>query len=280
MNQEEFVKINFGSYDVGLFRYKGFSGLGNLLCIWGEAILYAKYNNLPVLWPTWPQLSLAAFRYKRIYLHHFKNDGSYIDGFARYKAIKDSILKKRNENIHVIGPKYIYNVDFEYGQKTTEEVTFIKNKLYSIVSPNLLERLKKIEKSSEFIGVHIRRGDFLLEANLRKDSKGLHINKAVNLEWYLQAILLARDCYGNLPVICISDAKPEELKLLYSLPKFTLQKENPLVDLLSLSKATGFIASGSTFSQWIAYLGQMQTWISKELSWCDSLHISSKLIRF
>jgi hypothetical protein len=84
MRKKKVVKINFGPMDNGLFRLRGFSGLGNLLCTWGDAMLLAKRDNSEIVWPTWPQISLSAIRYKRTYFNVFRNNGKYISNLNYY----------------------------------------------------------------------------------------------------------------------------------------------------------------------------------------------------
>ena len=103
------------------------------------------------------------------------------------------------------------------------------------------------------------------------------MNRSISIDWYVTALEVARRELGNVQAICISDGSRAELEPLLARPNVTLQSENALVDLLSSSQSIGLIASGSTFSMWIAYLGQMPTWIHQNHSWCESIHKSSLL---
>ncbi|RZK10134.1 MAG: hypothetical protein EOO43_20585, partial [Flavobacterium sp.] len=106
------VKINFGPLDNGLFRLRGFSGLGNLLCTWGDAMLLAKKTNSKIVWPTWPQLSVSALKYKRTYFSVFRNNGEYLSNW-NYNLLR---IKKKVGKSDVIsfGPKIPYNVNWNY----------------------------------------------------------------------------------------------------------------------------------------------------------------------
>jgi hypothetical protein len=110
-----------------------------------------------------------------------------------------------------------------------------------------------------------------------KDGSGREVNKAIDLNWFVQAIETVRSAIGDIPVICISDAHEQELRTVLQISDVKLQCEHPIVDLMVISRACGFIASGSTFSQWIAYLGQMDTWVNKGHTWYSPDHMSHKL---
>jgi hypothetical protein len=271
-NTLKYLKIDFGPFDFGFCRLRGCSGMGNLLCTWGEAMLYAKKNNLKVIWPTWPQISFSAIKYKRMYFDVFKNDGTY---FSYWEYMSKAALSK--DSIIRYGPKIPYNVNWNNSVNNEGDAIWLREKLNSIISSRYKKRINTIDSGSSFIAIHVRRGDFLNPIQHFKDGSGRNVNKAIELNWYLNAVHVVRSKYGKLPVVCISDAKKEELKSLLDLDDVMLQVEHPIVDLLTMSKAVAFVASGSTFSQWISYFGGMETWINKDFTWYSPDYMSSKL---
>ena len=273
--REKIVKIKFSEMDNGVFRFRGFSGLGNLLCTWGEAMLLAKQNNAKIIWPTWPQLSLSALRYKRTYFKVFRNNGKYIS--ARDYFFLKTKKKISKSDIIYSGPKIPYNVNWVHSENSLKDALWLRDNLLDIVAPRFIKRIEKIQTPPMFIGLHIRRGDFLNPIQHFKDGSGRDVNKAIELSWFVQAIATVRSVLGDLPVICISDADADELKPILRLEDVQIQSEHPIVDLLTMTKASGFIASGSTFSQWISYLGGMDTWINMHHTWYSPDHLSPKL---
>ena len=157
------------------------------------------------------------------------------------------------------------------------DAIYLRQQLVSIVHPRYLKRVKEKQEPQNFIGVHVRRGDFLNSVHHFKDGGGRHVNTPIDLNWYVEAIFKARELLGDLPVICISDGTESELKDIFKLENIRIQTEHPIVDLLTVSNAAGFIASGSTFSQWISYLGQMDTWINSSHTWYGPEFLANKL---
>lgn len=101
-------------------------------------------------------------------------------------------------------------------------------------------------KHEQYIGVHVRRGDFKIT------------KQAIPTDWYIKTCQFTRNLLGNeIPIKVFSDAPASELQDLMSLPNLTLVEGNPaLLDLLMLSNSKIIIGTSmSTFSLWAAYLG-------------------------
>jgi hypothetical protein len=104
---------------------------------------------------------------------------------------------------------------------------------------------------SEFVGIHIRRGDYL---NLP------HIYDVLSPSYYQRALQEMEDVVGDLPRVLFSDDPTGAIGWLDQRIKFDEvvrpPKEVPTGDVLQLmSKSTGLVAAHSTFSWWAARIG-------------------------
>ncbi len=271
------VYVNFAPaeslhQDTGLFRFRQSIGLGNLMCSWGDAVLYATYRGLPLIWPTWPQISREAVRSGRIYARLFENDGTYIGGLARHRLIRQA-RQSDAHGVAVVGPKLPYDVDWEHGRTVAESQAILKRALHAILAPNVRRRADAVTPREPFVAVHVRRGDFNNPVHHFTDGGGQRINQPIPIEWYVEAVEQARHVTGHRRVVCISDGTDDDLAFLSRLGGVAVQRESALVDLVSMSRASAFVASGSTFSQWISYLGQMPTWTNATFAWSHNLHV-------
>ena len=93
------------------------------------------------------------------------------------------------------------------------------------------------------------------------DASALRTTSNVQLpvEWYRDILLSIRRQAGlNLRAQVFSDGDVESLRPLLGLPNVSLARpHSALYDILSLSRAAALISSGSGFSMWAAYLGQI-----------------------
>lgn len=258
--------------DNGLFRFRQCIGLGNLLCSWGDALLYASAHGLRVIWPTWPQVSREAVQSGRTYVRLFQNDGTYIHGRERSQLIRQA-QTALGRGVVAVGPKLPYDVDWVHGRGVAESHALIKPALSAILAPHVRRRADEVTPDEPFVAVHVRRGDFSNPVHHFTDGGGQRINQPIPIEWYVEAVEQARQVTGHRRVVCISDGTDDELAFLTRLDGVAVQRESALVDLVSMSRASAFVASGSTFSQWISYLGQMPTWTNTTFAWSHNLHV-------
>jgi hypothetical protein len=110
------------------------------------------------------------------------------------------------------------------------------------------------------IAVHVRRGDFTVP-QADDVTRGL-TNRQLDIHWYVSALRKVR---GGLPgtqgrTLVYSDGTDAELAPLLSEPEVTRVAMRPAIThVLAMADAQCFIASGSTFSMWASFLGQMPT---------------------
>ncbi len=110
-------------------------------------------------------------------------------------------------------------------------------------------------------------------ANHFDDDLGRGVNTPISIEWFTKMIDVVRDTAGCDRAIVISDGTDEELAELRVMSGVSIQREEALIDMMVASRAKGFVASGSTFSMWISYIGQMDTWVHPDFTWFEGLHI-------
>lgn len=215
------------------------TGLCNMLFPWARAVLYARDHALPMLAPEWVKIGrvgpwLRGERDKRYYFRQFTNDG-YVSGLKKWWALH--FEKKSVVTVRGMG---------EYFKDIKGEHLFLLDELMKIVSPRIRSALGQLP--DEFIGVHVRRGDFA------------KIGLAQSMEYYLRGIQKARQIVGKpVPTLIFSDGYKEELSAIVSQGEVTVMPPClALQDMLSLSKARVLVGTNqSTFSGWAAFLGQM-----------------------
>ena len=127
----------------------------------------------------------------------------------------------------------------------------IKNKFYELATP--------------YIGVHIRRGDFL---EFRSDDHFRYNGNTKTPDFYFIDLINSIRKYTNLiiPVKLFSDGYNAELHNILSLENIEhIENNNDMLDLLHLSKSQLIITSaGSTFSYWAAFLSNATVLIHKD----------------
>jgi hypothetical protein len=135
-----------------------------------------------------------------------------------------------------------------------------------LVCPELLRIVRPERKRaigtgfSPDIAIHVRLGDFVYGDS----SRG---NRRIDLDWYVGILRRLRENLGSMSVALFSDGTDEELAELLAIDGVRrVTFGSSIADMIGLSRARIFIASGSTFSMWASYLGQMPTvWFPKRL---------------
>jgi hypothetical protein len=249
--------------DLLLIRIGG-DGLGNLLFKWARCLAASERQGWRMIWPTWPSLKPKNWRVNpydhRTYSDLFTPNARYVTGWrkpwylARYKWIAE-------EQALATGAPPGTVVEFRGMQGKfapfRDDHALVYGELLRITRPQHLAALADPEPAP--IGIHVRRGDFVQQAShedmLRID------NSLLPLEWYMAALLAVRAAAGRaVPASVFSDGTAEELAPLLALPAVQrVDYGSGLGDMLGLSRSRLLIASGSTFSMWGSYLGQVPT---------------------
>jgi hypothetical protein len=127
--------------------------------------------------------------------------------------------------------------------------------LLKIARPQHLEAFSDPDPAP--IAIHVRRGDFVQRTHYA-DMMNTD-NSVLPLEWYIDALQAVRSVTGRAtPAYVFSDGTGDELAPLLALPAVRrMDFGSGLGDMLGLSRSRLLIASGSTFSMWGSYLGQV-----------------------
>ncbi len=242
----------------------GGPGLGNLLFPWARAKVLAQQHGHRFVPPAWPQLKLGPLVRgeldSRSYFSLFRNLSTDVRGFRRLmvlligkRILENQHLTAKDGDVIVIeGMAGMFNSILPHSE-------FLRGELIAMLQLNRLPELGIKVGASGSIAVHVRFGDF--SAVDQSASRHGESNCRQPIEWYVAAVDAARAILGeNMQVNVFSDAADGELKLLLGMSNVRRVDGNSAIeDILLISRHQLLIASGSTFSMWASFLGQMLT---------------------
>jgi len=241
-------------------------GLGNMLYPWARCFIWCQDNHVPMIAPRWTYIRIGPYlrheKDKRNYQRLFHSQG-YITGVKRLwilmfctKIPEDKVTKIIHSDLFLNSSRkkvvrFKGMRDFFTPLKSRHEDLY--RELKRITKPGLI----KSSPADQFIGIHVRRGDYSKpseEALLRAG----HPNYRIPITWYVSILNSLRSNLGHLVSYVFSDGTTDELAPLLCLPDTILiQGGSAITDLLALSSSSVMIASGSTFSMWASFLGQV-----------------------
>ena len=241
----------------GLYAYPlvGRTGLCNMLFPWARAFVFAHKHKCQIIAPQWTAYNrigpwLRRERDKRYYMGQFTNKG-YVKGLHRWFALMSNITRRIKENDwksdEIDSGIVVFRGLGNYFDDFAEDAEIVKQELLKIVSPNILQELDKLP--AEFIGVHVRAGDFV--------STGQNMP----LDYYMRGIEAARELVGAvMPVLVFSDARQGQLDCLEQLEDVMIMPPAPAIhDVLALSRSSILVGTNhSSFSEWAVFLGNMK----------------------
>ncbi|HEX3443111.1 MAG TPA: hypothetical protein VHS80_00220, partial [Chthoniobacterales bacterium] len=102
---------------------------------------------------------------------------------------------------------------------------------------------------------HVRLGDYNPSPETPSEA-----NARLPMDWYIAQLRSVLQAWPGIPIDLFSDGNDGELNELLQLPDVRRADHgDPVADLLAMTQARLLICSGSTFSAWAAFLGQMPT---------------------
>lgn len=216
------------------------TGLCNMFYPWARAVVWARDNAGAVIAPNWVQFGRLGVwvrheKDKRTYFRQFTNAG-YVTGLRKWW-----LLKCHADQIRIFSGRD----EWGWMEPVKRERDFLTDELERIVNPSVLKALECLPR--DFIGVHIRKGDFHYGDELQPD------------DYYLRAIRMALKENGtHLPVLVFSDGRDSELDFLSEIPNlWRMPQAMAVQDVLALSRAKAMVGTNhSTFSYWGAFLGR------------------------
>ncbi|MGE0325256.1 MAG: alpha-1,2-fucosyltransferase [Polyangiaceae bacterium] len=251
-------------YDLGLVRVIG-PGLGNLLFPWARAITYAERHDLPILFPTWPQVKIGSVlrreRDTRFYWDLFRSTSRYVTGTKRLALLATGkrvswSLDKEPPGKAISRPSLLTFTGMEgHFEAVLDDYALIRRELEAMSRQAQLQSV--IVSKERWVGVHVRLGDFTPPPSEQTLQYGHH-NYRIPLEWYVDRLEALRSHTGITKALVFSDGTNAELEPLLSLPHVSRSEgRSSLADMLSLARCNALVASGSTFSMWASFLGRM-----------------------
>lgn len=229
------------------------TGLGNMLLVWANALLFAKINGLPLIVSSWWGIRwgtlLRRERKRRMYRDYFietplvKRLSIRFGGFSRVDS---------NPSLSIIPADNKDAILYKFDKIITHEDMFLElypykkyitGELYAMLHPKQRDALTTC--TAPAIAVHIRRGDFKIA------------HRVTPLSYFIKAIMIIRETVkADLPVTIFTDAEAHELKELTSMEAVHTSPDKPdILDILLMSKSRFIILSqSSTFSYWSAFL--------------------------
>ena len=245
-----------GSREYGLFRVGG-SGLANLLVIWARCLVQSRRYGLKRISPTWLQIC------REQWVHNSPDKRTYHGLFA---AAPDEITGVRRLSLLATSRQV---PESQLGQPIPDGSTVVFRGIEGLLAPILpyrelvcAELLRMTcmphqralqEGFSPDVAIHVRRGDF----GSGDPTSG---NQRIDLNWYVGILRQLRERFGNLTTAVFSDGTDDELGPLLQIDGVSRTTfGQSIADILGLSRARIFIASGSTFSMWASFIGQMPT---------------------
>lgn len=243
------------------------AGLGNKILLWANALAFAKKNNLPLITTNWFSIHIGPWlrgeKSKRLYTGYFKQINLLQRLFIHVLALSKKKIKNPDFdlNVQILSNQHIivfnsykfwmhYFDNIKNHRSTIQEVFF--NQLLTAKIRNEYNAL-----APPFIGVHVRRGDFLTyQENKQFDAWNTWCTRTP-IEYFINTIQNIRAFIGKeVSVSVFSDGNKQELADLLKLNNTTLITGNKdIIDMLQLSKSKIIIPSpGSTFSLLAAFL--------------------------
>jgi hypothetical protein len=241
-------------------------GLGHSLLAWARCVVWSADHGAQRIAPQWLQPRIGPYLRREIdkrFYHGLFRSGSQIGGSKRLFLLATA-KKVKIENWQMahdfIGPTIVV---FE-NLKTKNEATFLKDILgRSVMVRDALvdmTRPKALPPVTPFahLAIHVRGGDFTVVKDKALYSTGVH-NLRLPSYWYVSMLSELRKNLGfNLPAIIYSDCSDFELRELMSMENVKrAKKAGAVTDMLAMASAPVMISSGSGFSRWGSYLGQV-----------------------
>lgn len=264
----KYVYPKLSDIDLGITRIGGL-GLGNILFTYARALLYAKEHGARVIRPTWNSIPVGQIlrgdENKRFYHDLFVNRTGEIVGVKKAWLLlsRKKVSEERLKNGSADGFKDGEIAVFSGMEGEFEPLMGKGNSrfLYQHFQSILQEKNRKalLFEPGNGVCVHVRLGDFTRGS--QQDLKAGLPNMSIPITWYVSIVKqLQKVLPGDTMIYIFSDGTDKELSELLKLPNVQrITFGTAIADIMAMTKAKIFVASGSTFSRWVRFLGQMTT---------------------
>lgn len=240
--------------DLGLFRSPG-AGFGNLLFPISRALVSStERENDIFVYPTIPQLKIGPWL-------RFENDKRMYCFVMRGRSVQEwSIFWRAKRSRRRITEK---RKSYEINLMTDETIIYeglgnffhdferSKRLIYSWLVDNMIQYKRSVEPAE--LVVHVRLGDFS-----EYDSRKVETCYRTPFDWYRRAIAHAREKLDNREsILLLTDGDHRKVSQSIGLVNYRVPPPqlNALQTIMLGSNAKTLIASKSTFSMWMRFLG-------------------------
>ena len=247
-----------------LFVRIGGNGLGNLLFTWARAVSTARRHGWHVVWPTWGAFKPRNWRTNphdhRTYFDLFSPTDDYVSGLRKPLVLaRHRWMTEAEAATGPVPPGRVVQFRGMEGmfEPFLQDHALIRQELLAMARPAHSRALRNPDRAP--IAIHVRRGDFTNRGN-QQDTISYN-NSMLPIEWYVGALAALREAAGyEVPADVFSDGTEDELRPLLTCNAVRrADYGSGLGDMIGLASSRALIASGSTFSMWGTFLGQVPT---------------------
>lgn len=243
-----------------VFPSLGRAGLGNMLFPYARAVALSEQLGTELLEPNWwrPRLGplLRNEHDKRAYDRILARPGvarslaTSLVLASHRKITEEEYLESRrpcDDSRTIIVTKGMNG----YFQPLHDFRFAIVERIHRLFAPAISPYP---QSDSEYVGVHVRRGDFQPVSEGRIAAGQTSVSTP--LDWFVELASAIREQDPRRAILVASDGTNSELSPLLAIPGVQrLPGSNPVQDMWILSGSTTILGSGSTFSAWAAFLG-------------------------
>lgn len=250
----------YGYPDVGRF------GLGHSLLAWARCVVWCRETGAEMIAPEWFRLRIGPWlrgeRDKRTYSLLFTNKGKWT-GLARTWLLStsrkvpstdvvDRLPSDRTRTV-VVFTNALADNEKKHFHEVLGHAPVLRDALIRMTRPEY----RPAPAKEPFIGVHVRLGDFTKVSDPSAIQPHQN-NIRLPLSWYVEKLHQLRSAIGEMPAMVFSDGSDEELsELLAQSLVSRAPRQSAVTDMLSIAQSSVLISSGSGFSLWGAFLGEV-----------------------
>jgi len=254
----------YGYADVGAF------GLAHSLLAWARCRIWCNGHQFPMLAPSWRRVRLGPYLRremdKRQYQQLFQFQ-DYVHGPRRLWLLA-TLRRTSAEQAAIDRPASIPGrqlVVFRNGESFSDnealyfpQVVGHSEEIHRELSQMTRPEYRPARPNCPHLALHVRMGDFSARTDLEAVRQGL-TNSRLPIQWYVDMLKATRARLGaDIPARLYSDGRDSDLQPLMTEPNLTrVAGQRSVTDLLSIAQASVLISSGSGFSYWGSFLGQV-----------------------
>lgn len=244
----------------------GRQGLGHCLFSWAHALLWSHRHHAELLPSNWMQPRIGPWlrreRDKRMYFLLFRPPtAATVVRQARAWLVRPKLASSFDRQGGTRPQAGVLHV-FRLGERLDTPAVFDPMigqhaLVHEALRRMTRSRLLPLAREAPFLAAHIRLGDF--HRTNAGDLAAGRKNTSSPIDWFVHAIASARGALGEeLPVRVFSDGSDEQIRPVLAMPRVERSMNaSPITDMLDIAQARCLIASGSNFSLWGSYLGQV-----------------------